>query len=83
MCVFQELMGDAASLVGFFQRSENQGRGREPLEERIVLKARVRQEEKISGVTLVKLYHIIGGGSDNENRATQRAARAVSLGGRA
>jgi hypothetical protein len=81
--VFQELMGDAASLVGLFQRSEDQGRRRQFFEQRIALKASIREKEKRPGVTLVELYDIIGGGSDNENRAAQCTARAVSLGGRA
>jgi hypothetical protein len=75
-------MGFAAGFIDIPQGGKSLGRGRETLEERIMLKADVRKEEKRPGVSLEELYDIVRGGSNDENRAVQCAATAVSLKGR-
>ena len=77
----QELMGFVTGFIDIPQGSKSLRRGRESLEERIMLKAAIRKEEKRPGVSLEELYDIVRGGSNDENRAVQCAAATVSLKG--
>jgi hypothetical protein len=75
-------MSPPGGVLGVFQGGKDQGGRRKLFEERILLETPIREKEKGSGVTLVKLHHVIRSGSNDENRAAQGAPTPVPLRGR-